>query len=206
MSEAARRWSADAFQPAPALRAPTDRVPVLNVVKRQVQVLMAQARQEADNLRLEAERQGLRLGREEGLAELQAVQERHTAELRQSLDGLQRLCQETWDRMRGEMEQNLLELTLALSREVLKEEIQSSPERLLGQIRLGLDRLGDKDGATVRLHPDDCASLTGNSLGPLRLLPDPDLERGDFVAESEGGIVDGRLSSRLDSLRRQLSA
>ncbi len=202
MSEAARRWNAVNF-PGPVVpEVPGPRPPApLSVVKRQVQVLMAQARQEADQLRCQAEQRGL----EEGLARLQGVQEQHVSDLRESLDGLQRLCQETWDRMRAEMEEHLLEMTLELSRSVIREEILSSPERLMGQIRQGLDRLGEKQGAVVRLHPDDCASLQG-SLAQLRLLADPDLERGDFVAESEGGIVDGRLSRRMELLRKQLSA
>ena len=202
MSEPARRWNAVNFPGPAAPEVVGQRPPApLSVVKRQVQVLMAQARVEADQLRSQAEQRGL----EEGLARLQGVQDQHACDLRESLDGLQRLCQETWDRMRAEMEQHLLEMTLELSRSVLREEIQSSPERLMGQIRQGLDRLGEKEGAVVRLHPDDCANLQG-CLSQLRLLADPDMERGDFVAESEGGIVDGRLSRRLELLRKQLSA
>lgn len=206
MSDACpRRWTAGTF--APPRSEPLARPPApLNVVKRQVQVLLARAREQADCLRAQAEQEGLAAGRQEGLDELRHVQQEHAQELRLSLDRLQKLYHDSWERMRHEMEQSLLELALEVSREVIKEEIQSSPDRLLGQIRQGLDRLGEREGAILRLNPQDCAALPEGCLSQLRLVADPELERGDFVAESEGGIVDGRLSRRIDLVRRQLSA
>ncbi len=68
----------------------------------------------------------------------------------------------------------------------------------------------------VRLCPADVEAVTaaaagakplaGIAVAEIELLPDPALGRGDCVVEGELGTVDGRLSVRLEEVRRALLA
>jgi flagellar biosynthesis/type III secretory pathway protein FliH len=76
-----------------------------------------------------------------------------------------------------------------------------------------LDLLPADTSLEVRLHPDDLAALgdplervapAGLSVS-LRGVPDPALERGDFVIESPQRVIDGRTDTALRSLYERLA-
>jgi flagellar biosynthesis/type III secretory pathway protein FliH len=66
---------------------------------------------------------------------------------------------------------------------------------------------------TVKLSPadrDTVVSLAGEGdvlglpLANIELIPDMNLSPGDAIVESDTGMVDGRLGTRLEELRRVL--
>lgn len=57
---------------------------------------------------------------------------------------------------------------------------------------------------TVRLHPEDLAALAGQEAAGVVLVADPTLERGDAVAEYDGGWIDARLGEALARARAAL--
>ena len=67
---------------------------------------------------------------------------------------------------------------------------------------------------TVHLNPEDIArveasggtqQLTSFSVLQVDVVPDPALGHGDCMVETDFGMVDGRLNTRLDELRRTVA-
>ena len=71
--------------------------------------------------------------------------------------------------------------------------------------REAVDRAAGARRILLRVHPRDADLLAGLPwLRSLELLEDETLSRGGCMVESEQGIVDGRIETRLDSLERAL--
>lgn len=119
--------------------------------------------------------------------------------LKVTLDALAR----PFDDLEHEVEEQLVALVRAISRQLVRRELRSEPGEVVGLIRAALDALpvGSREVA-VRLHPED-AKLVGELLGtdssatPWVIQADPLLERGGCEVVSESSQVDGRLETRL---------
>jgi flagellar assembly protein FliH len=105
-----------------------------------------------------------------------------------------------------------LEIAFQIARRILEAELAASPQPLFALVRTAVKRVGEAREVTLRLNPLDAAMVEeepreklGLSLATVNIVADPALSRGDCVVESELGSVDGRLSGRLDELRRSLS-
>lgn len=124
-----------------------------------------------------------------------------------------RLCAE---RMAAEARSDALEVAFLVARRIVEAELQTSSEALVGLVRAAVRRLGEARKIVVRLSPPDAeavnallasrgaATLSGIATAHVEVMPDSALERGDCVVEGDLGSVDGRLSTRLEELRRAL--
>jgi flagellar assembly protein FliH len=99
-----------------------------------------------------------------------------------------------------------LELALALAEEVVQHELVVADEPGLDALRRALRPVEHRVAVTVRLHPDDRATLDPAALdgSPVTVVDDPTLERGDAIAETEHGVVDARIASALARVREVL--
>lgn len=111
-----------------------------------------------------------------------------------------------------------LEMAILIARRILEAELSSSPAALTGLIRSAIGRLGESRKIQVRLHPRDAEAVTaagaadgddgalaGMTLARVEIRADATLSPGDCIIDGEHGTVDGRLSTRLDEVRRVLS-
>jgi flagellar assembly protein FliH len=106
-----------------------------------------------------------------------------------------------------------LELGFLVAKKILEMEVSASPAALFALIRSAVRKVGDARTLTVRLHPEDCRRLEAAggvrqmdelSMMTVEVRPDSSLALGDCVIDSELGRVDGRLSTRLAEMKRQL--
>jgi len=168
------------------------------------EAILADAQAEAQALRRDAEREAAgrreeaaRLGHAEGLAQAAAVLVRAEARRAGCLAGA---------------EAEVVELGLEVARRLLGRELALDPGAVRGSAEAVLAAARGRRRATLRLHPAAAAALHPEvaalaSLGGwarLALQPDPTLQPGDAVVETEGGAVDGRLEVRLEAFRRAL--
>lgn len=131
-------------------------------------------------------------------------------------EGLQRL-EAAVERLRLESSRladqaraDALEIGFQVARRLLEQELTSNPDALFALVRSAVRRLGDARRLVIRLHPVDAARVDapegrkrlGLSLMQVEVTPDPSLQAGDCVIESETVTVDGRLSTRLEELHR----
>lgn len=116
----------------------------------------------------------------------------------------------TAERLAEQARSDALEIGFQVARRILEAELRTSPEALFALVRTALKRAGDSRKVVVRLHPEDArpaaAAVAGGELSVtsagLEVRPDPTLERGDCLVDTDFGQVDGRLQTRLEELHR----
>jgi hypothetical protein len=113
---------------------------------------------------------------------------------------------------------NAFEIGCLIARRILEAELKSDPELRLALVRSAVRRLGEVQKVVVHLSPvdrdavaaalgadDGTAELAGIPAARVELVSDTNLSPGDALVESDTAIVDGRLGTRLEELRRVLS-
>lgn len=167
---------------------------------------LAAVQQQAEQLVREAHAAGLREGEVAG-------RRGAAAELQPAIDRLARAVDEIGglrSRLRAEAEADLVQLSLAIARRVLRREIVIDPEALHGLILGALEKLSGQEIARVRVHPSHAAlvaeSLRLNSTGAkVEVIPDPGREVGSVVFETPRGNLDASVESQLQEIERGLA-
>ncbi len=155
----------------------------------------------------EAFAQGLEEGRQEGAREarkdLLAAHRREALRLEAFLDALgQPLAEVT-----AMVEKEILALVVAMARQVIRRELKTSPDEIVGTVR---DALGQLPVAhrevQVELHPEDAAlvrdRLQDRQQGTKRwsIVEDPLIARGGCRVKSDDSLIDATLDSRIGAL------
>jgi flagellar assembly protein FliH len=162
--------------------------------------------QQAEQRAREAHAAGLREGEAAG-------RQRATAELQQAIDRLARTVAEIGglrSRLRAEAEADLVQLSLAIARRVLRREIAIDPEALHGLILGALEKLSGQEITRVRVHPSHAALLTEslrqNCAGAkVDVIADPGREVGSMIFETARGNLDASVESQLQEIERGLA-
>ena len=113
---------------------------------------------------------------------------------------------------------NAFEIGCLIARRILEAELKTDPELRLSLVRSAVRRLGDAQKVIVHLSPADrdavaaaldaeggTGELGGIPVAAVELVSDTNLSPGDALVESDTAIVDGRLGTRLEELRRVLA-
>jgi flagellar assembly protein FliH len=166
----------------------------------------AQMEQQYEQKVREAQAAGLRegeaAGRARAMAEVQPVLDR----LAHSIDEVSGLRA----RLRAEAEADLVKLSLAIARRILRREVALDPEALHGLILGALAKLAGQEIARVRVHPAHAASLTAclkQNLNTERIeiIADPSREAGAILFETPRGNLDAGVESQLQEIERGLA-
>ncbi|SRR6266568_376960 len=119
------------------------------------------------------------------------------------------------DHLAEQARADAIEIGFQVARKILETELRQSPEALFALVRSAVRRAGESRRIVVRLAPDDAAllrsedgrsTLDGVTAARVEYLPDPSLQRGDCLVETDFGQVDGRLATRLSEIRRAVDA
>jgi len=119
------------------------------------------------------------------------------------------------ERLAEQATADALEMALLIARRIIEAELSTGPATLTGLVRSAIGRLGESRKIQVRLCPADAEAvqaadgadeaLAGMTLARVEIRADATLSPGDCIIDGEHGTVDGRLSTRLDEVRRTLS-
>lgn len=106
-------------------------------------------------------------------------------------------------------EQDLLRLSLAIARRVLRREIGIDPSALLGVVRAALERLDSSEIRRVRAHPaliEPIRSLMQQraELQRFEIQADGSLQPGDMMFETNRGVLDASLDRQLGEIEAGL--
>jgi flagellar biosynthesis/type III secretory pathway protein FliH len=171
----------------------------------QAEALVASAEAEAEAVR-QAAAQDRAAAREEGRAEgLRAASGQVAERLAELAE-----AQERW---LARAEREALDLAVEMARRIVDRELRSDPAAAGHGALLALRAAGRRRALRVRLHPDTVAELRrrapalaqATAGASLELAGDPALQPGDVVVESEAGVVDGRIATRLEAFRAALA-
>lgn len=118
---------------------------------------------------------------------------------------LRALCQ-PFDRMDDSVEQQLVELSIAIVKQLFRREIKIDPTHVIGVVREAIQLLPiASSNAQVHLHPDD-AALVRETLTPAEgepawsIVEDPLITQGGCRVTTDSSQVDATNDARLQTL------
>lgn len=159
----------------------------------EIEVIRRQAREEAFTA---GRAEGLKQGYDEGYQQGQAKAREEAARLSATATALE----SAFAGLEQEVAEDLLALSIELSRQVLRHELTAQPDALLDVVRQALAQMPHQHAA-IYLHPDD-ASLARSYLGDQlahaghRIHEDAQLSRGDCIIEAGGSQLDATVATR----------
>ena len=148
----------------------------------------------------EARESGRAAGHKEGYAAGQAEVMRRAEQLDRILAGLA----DPVSHLDAEVEQELLEMVMAIARRLIRRELKTSPGEIIGVVREGIASLpvGERK-VTLQLHPEEAGLVREvfgmSENGPAcRILEDPSLTRGGARISTDISIIDATLETRIN--------
>src|SRR5207248_5523455 len=113
-------------------------------------------------------------------------------------------------RLRSEAEADLVKLSLAIARRVLRRELAIDAEALHGLVLAALEKLQGQEICRVKVHPSHASLLTaclrqiatGSS---VEIVPDPSREPGAIIFETPRGTLDTSVDAQLQEMERVLT-
>jgi flagellar assembly protein FliH len=142
---------------------------------------------------------------EQGFSQGLASGEAEAAARVQRLAGLMDKLAHPFEELDGEIETQLLELAKVLATHILRRELKSDPQQIIGAVRDCIDVLpAAARNARLRLNPADAAlvreHLAGEDPRNWKLEEDPSLSPGNLRVDSDSSHIDGRIESRLNEI------
>jgi flagellar assembly protein FliH len=112
--------------------------------------------------------------------------------------------------VRAAAQEDLVRLSIAIARRILRRELAVDPEALAGIAVAALERLNGRDTHRVRAHPDDSAAVertlrTAGAPTGVLVEADASLERGSLVFETRHGNLDASVWTQLAEIERGLT-
>jgi flagellar assembly protein FliH len=146
--------------------------------------------------------EGEAAGRSRAAAEVQPVIERLARSI-EELGGLRA-------KLRRESEADIVKLSLAIARRVLRREMAVDPDAMQGLVVAALQKIQAQDICRVRVHPSHAAQLTkwfqqsAGSQG-VEVVADNSREPGSLIFETDRGDLDVSVDSQLQEIERGLA-
>lgn len=104
-----------------------------------------------------------------------------------------------------------LEIGIEIARQIVRQELSTNVEPLIRLVKDAIRQAGDARVIRVRLAADDARRLSAHagelstsaiSAAHVEIVEDDSLSRGDVEIDTDFGRIDGRMSRRLDELKR----
>jgi flagellar assembly protein FliH len=147
-------------------------------------------------------REGEAAGRQAAGLELQPV----IARLARSIEELATMR----PRLRREAEADVVKLSLAVARRVLRRELAVDPDALHGLVVAALEKLQSQEISRVKVHPSHAALVTAClqqaiSGAAVEVIPHASFEPGAIIFETQRGNLDASVDSQLQEIERGLT-
>jgi flagellar assembly protein FliH len=159
---------------------------------------LAEVEAQAETRVREAHSAGFAEGRRAAGAELESTLQ----QMAKSIEELSRMKA----RLRKEAEADLVTLTLAVARRILRRELTVDEGALQGVVCAALEKLQVRDLLQVRVHPTHekflRQSLASTGAAGVTVTTDNSLKVGDLLFETARGTVDASLDSQLLEIER----
>ena len=156
-----------------------------------------------------AREQSEQRGYEAGMAKAQADMQAKLAEVDariKRLDSVLKFIAQPLQELDEEVEKSLLQLAMAVGKQLARRELRIDPTQVIAIIRESLQELpASARNPRVHLHPEDAAIVRERLSEPASerawtLVEDPTMGRGGCVIRTENSQVDARLESRISAV------
>lgn len=166
----------------------------VQMLERRIQELEAELPRRQQQSREEGRAEGERTGAAAATAAIQPLLDRMTASIGELASYRARF--------RRESEPELLRLSVAVAKKIVRRELTIDPHMLLGILKAALEMINQAEVLSVRMSPEDVAQI-GPRLANLGLpdkvevTPDRTLERGAVVIDTKRGQIDASIQTQL---------
>lgn len=151
---------------------------------------------------------GFEFGHKEGLAQAHRDLQHYKAHFDKLLSHFEQPLRD----LDNQIEKELLSLVIAIVKQLLRREVKSDPNLIVGVVREALSVLPvSSNNVRLLLHPEDAElirevyALGDNEVG-WNLIEDPVINRGGCKVVTDTSQIDGTLESRLTALIAPLLA
>ena len=119
------------------------------------------------------------------------------------------------ERLLEEIQPQVVRLAIAIARRIVEAEIRQDRRIVQRTVRTALEDLAYASGVQIRVHPNDepliqqvvtTDDMIISSFSPVTVVPDPSVQRGGCVVESDRGIIDATISTQFVQLQKSLLA
>ncbi len=165
-------------------------------------------------LQQQAQEEGYKAGFEEGhKAGFEAGQQAGQKDIQQQITYLQQILgslEQPLSDLDQQIEQDLVNLAITMTRQLLRRELKQEPEHVIGAMRAALQALPISDRKLrIYVHPDDLTiiqkglSMDGED-SSRQWIEDPLMTRGGVRLETADTTVDATVEARLNSVISKL--
>jgi flagellar biosynthesis/type III secretory pathway protein FliH len=171
------------------------------------------AAEEAEAVREAARREGLARGHQEGRAAALADWAPRLTALAAALEEAITVARGERERLAAELVETVPHVAVQLARKVIERELADGEGAVRAAVAAVARRLAQGGGSIVRVAPgvahaldawrdqgDEAAALAG-----VVIQVDEGLRPGEWMIETEGGVLDGRLATQLEEAARILT-
>lgn len=164
--------------------------------------------EQLEEIQLQARSEGFEQGRHEGLQAARSEVDSTLHRMEQIIQALAEPLQAVEEQVEGE----LLQLAIAIARQIIRRELQLDPEEVVGVVREALSALpSSAREVRIQLHPEDAELVREKLLPsdeaaerPWKISDNLSLSRGGCIVESENSRIDASVEKRLNSVIAEL--
>ncbi|WP_307408576.1 FliH/SctL family protein [Neobacillus ginsengisoli] len=163
-----------------------------------------------DSMSLEAQQQGFEEGFTKGKLEAQSkLEDEYQGKLDQVKHLLQ-LAYEQKEEIISEAEPFLLELSTAIASQIVKQELESYPQKFVELIKQHILRFKEKERIIVCVHPDDFSFIQSqrahlvavvNGETEIKIIPDHSVSSKGCIIRTAYGSVDARIDTQIEEIK-----
>jgi len=189
---------------------------LLENTKQKCDMLIKEAQLEAERLieeaKAEAKRQSDSIAEEawqRGYAEGMEAAEKQNRELLEEAERIRDSAIAEYESMMNNMEQDMVNLVLDVSRKAVASELSLNKSVIIQLIRDALSKCSNKNGAVVKVCPEDANYLKehmddllteAEGADEVEIKADAKLKQGDCIIETPIGNVDAGATTRMDKI------
>jgi flagellar assembly protein FliH len=183
-------------------------------VRTEAAKIVMQAKQEAEKIRAQAEQ----AGRKAAEAAIEKILDEKVAKQMISLTpalnaAVSQIVDSRADWQRH-WESAIVQIACGIAKRIVRRELTQEPELTLEWIREALTLAGGAEEITLRLHPNDLATLrsqveqlalTFSPISPARIVADEKISQGGCRLDTRFGSIDQQLETQLARIAQELS-
>ena len=149
-------------------------------------------------------------GHAEGKSEGERAAQIQLAPVLQSFQSIVSELNSQKQRVRDAAEEDVVKLSIAIAQRVLRRELTTDPEAILGLVKAAMAKLNAREMRRLRLSPSDAAVVETNRANidlpsSLEIARDNSLTPGSAIFETTRGELDASLTTQLAEIERGLT-
>lgn len=167
--------------------------------------LIDQAKIYGESAKQESQREGFKLGKEEGY---KAGLEEFVKYMDEAKNLITQLVRER-EQVLNIVEPELARLSVSIARKIIGEELQINRDTVLNIVKSAMQKVKSSEEVTIKVNPDDLDYVNENKdvfsrlvegLKSLEITSDPRVDRGGCMIETNLGSADARVSTQLEAI------